>query len=1392
MIRNIKITKTKNQSFGLLKTILTFCLLLVLVQINAQTKYFVTQNGNNANNGLTWETAKGPSFINDLYTIYGVAGVPANTKIYVMGSATTYNYSQAVGFLTNGTGFEINGGYAPSSTGTDISKYNPKLYPTTIYLTGASSGMLSPLNNNETAAFKGIRFRGNNAVIFSPMVYRGTIGSSAMSLSFTDCEFFAFGDTVSGSGAQPIWTQDMGMYSFENCYFHDNGAANDGAAFSIVAQANTVLKVNNCVFTNNVSSSGQQGGGGAIATGARTNTITNSSFCENKMTTGAGGAIGTGANAGGAGAVDLTISGCTFNDNRAAGYFGGAINLNGGIGSTLSISDSKFYNNKETSCCWGGGAIAFNKGTTTTTLITRCDFYGNSAAPTTSPTSASGEGGGAILIRNNTAAGNVTISYCVFDNNSVPANSYGGAIYYSNSFSGGNIAIDNCTFVNNKIGTSSVAAGSDVGLYTGQLNTYGQYTITNSKMQLSSDAAYVPYVLNTVDRYIMDATNSYNNASGSLTTTSFTCPNSINTICLASDDSNPVLTATTLTNVCPSATANLTSITATNQNSDVTLTWHTGSTPTNANKIANPSAINQTGIYYAAFYDAVGGCYSAGTTPVTVSISKCTTVTNICPATTVNLTTLVAASSNPNIEVTWHTGTPATDANKVANPAAVGAGTYYASFHDIAGGCYSITTGAVTVVINVCPTCAASDDPNPVLTATTLTNVCPSATANLTSITATNQNSDVTLTWHTGSVPTDANKIANPAAINQGGTYYAAFYDSVFGCYSLGSTPVTVTISKCTTVTNTCPSTTVNLTTLVAASSDPNIEITWHTGTPATDANKVANPSAVSVSGTYYASFHDIAGGCYSPTTGAITVVITDCVTPFPCDNSAYLTKGMNANVQLFKHNLLTGVTDATPLVSFNTLANGLAYNPINNTLWILVTPAPTATSKAKLTRIDAAGVVTTFDVPNLPAALGSNPTSGAITSTGYYVAKVSASPLAAPGGGANANDGDNYVVIDVNPSRATYLQVIDPANGYAVATAPYYKETVGNVLINVADFAYNNADGLLYGMDLTGKLVSLNIATGAYTTGNTVVLPDGTPANASAYVASYIDATGSLYSINVNTGVTYRVKIPSGKAILMPSATAIANMDGANCPTAVFAYAVQGNVFDDTNALTDGIVNGTPTNLTNSLNAILYNNTTGAVAAVNPVAANGTYAFGVIPGNSYTIYITTNTATVGQTAVPVVALPLGWVNSGENNCGNTAGCTGSDGTANGILSLGTVSADISQANFGVNQSAQVCYKPGATGGTVLDTQHGITALGRAGIDNDNWPMLRKGAWTVLEAKTKGFVVNRLDNAQVAAIPSGDLREGMMIYNINQDCLQVNTDGTATGWKCFNTQTCPD
>lgn len=77
-----------------------------------------------------------------------------------------------------------------------------------------------------------------------------------------------------------------------------------------------------------------------------------------------------------------------------------------------------------------------------------------------------------------------------------------------------------------------------------------------------------------------------------------------------------------------------------------------------------------------------------------------TAISNICPAITANLTTITASNLPTGTTLTWHTGFPATNANKITGDLVIG-GTYYASFYDSVGNCYSPTT-AVTVTINGC------------------------------------------------------------------------------------------------------------------------------------------------------------------------------------------------------------------------------------------------------------------------------------------------------------------------------------------------------------------------------------------------------------------------------------------------------------------------------------------------------------------------------------------------------------------------------------------------------------------------------------------------------------------------------------------------------------------
>ncbi|KMQ61641.1 hypothetical protein ACM46_16770 [Chryseobacterium angstadtii] len=146
----------------------------------------------------------------------------------------------------------------------------------------------------------------------------------------------------------------------------------------------------------------------------------------------------------------------------------------------------------------------------------------------------------------------------------------------------------------------------------------------------------------------------------------------------------------------------------------------------------------------------------------------------------------------------------------------------------------------------------------------------------------------------------------------------------------------------------------------------------------------------------------------------------------------------------------------------------------------------------------------------------------------------------------------------------------------------------------------------------------------------------------------------------------------------------------------------------------------------------------------------------------------------------------------------NTAADYGANGFYTVIENSDTASATYNGTytysnaiNAAITACALACFRPAVTAGTILPTLYGITALGRAAENTGSWPGVRKGGWLAIEAKTKGFVPNRLTTAQINAIPAANLAEGMMVYNITSDCLYINTDGTAAGWKCFNTQTCP-
>ena len=170
---------------------------------------------------------------------------------------------------------------------------------------------------------------------------------------------------------------------------------------------------------------------------------------------------------------------------------------------------------------------------------------------------------------------------------------------------------------------------------------------------------------------------------------------------------------------------------------------------------------------------------------VAPSVSS-TSLTNTCPATTVNLNPLVTTPIPSGASLVWFTNNTHSG-SAYATPTAAGAGTYYAYFYDSINNCYSPASNAVTVTIYTITT--------PAVSATSATNTCPATTVDLNALVTTSTPVNTTLVWFTNNTHTGS-PYATPTTAGAG-TYYAFFFNSANNCYSPASSAVTVTITSC-------------------------------------------------------------------------------------------------------------------------------------------------------------------------------------------------------------------------------------------------------------------------------------------------------------------------------------------------------------------------------------------------------------------------------------------------------------------------------------------------------------------------------------------------------------------------------------------------------------------
>jgi uncharacterized repeat protein (TIGR01451 family) len=170
-------------------------------------------------------------------------------------------------------------------------------------------------------------------------------------------------------------------------------------------------------------------------------------------------------------------------------------------------------------------------------------------------------------------------------------------------------------------------------------------------------------------------------------------------------------------------------------------------------------------------------------------------------------------------------------------------------------------------------------------------------------------------------------------------------------------------------------------------------------------------------------------------------------------------------------------------------------------------------------------------------------------------------------------------------------------------------------------------------------------------------------------YKSFYILANDSLELwYTVTTSATGGIYTNSVKPSLNST-----NVDTARVSVDTRVYSLSGTVFNDIDALTDGIIDGTGTNA-GGLYAILIKDN--VVQGSTPVAAGGVFSFSTIKPANYTVILST---TAGSLTANV---PATWTIIGEDCCDNT----GSDGTIDGSVAVSVTSSNITNINFGINQ----------------------------------------------------------------------------------------------------------
>ncbi len=437
--------------------------------------------------------------------------------------------------------------------------------------------------------------------------------------------------------------------------------------------------------------------------------------------------------------------------------------------------------------------------------------------------------------------------------------------------------------------------------------------------------------------------------------------------------------------------------------------------------------------------------------------------------------------------------------------------------------------------------------------------------------------------------------------------------------------------------------------------------------------------------------------------------------------------------------------------------APGLAYNAAIKETLTLSSTSPTSQTVCVNAPVTSLEVISTV-------ANGTTPT------TYQWYSNTTNSTT---GGTLLAGETNNTLVLSSSVA-GTYYYYLVATGGCNTATSGPYRLIVNPLptIVGTDKVCVNSS------IQLTGN-GGTPASSNPWTSSNTAIATVSSTGSVTGITAgtvmiTYTNSAGC--SVNKDITVNPKAEITGNSIVCVGSTLQLSN---SATPTANSPWTSSNiNIATvDANGLVTGVAAGSTT--------IFFTNSSGCISqklvTVNPstsISGPNTVCTGL-------------TITLTATGTPAAGVP--W--SSSNPAAATVNSVGVvTGVSVGSTIITFTSANGCQAAVTITVTQCACYNPNNNFGAATPTQHGITLLKRAGVNEDNWPMLRGSAHTVLESNTKGFVVTRMtsDPSQPNALNNLSKittpQEGMMVYDTYAKCFKIYSDNA---WSCFSKPSCP-